>query len=105
MLAAIGARDEVLAPVLERCDAEGVPAYLESSKESNVSFYRRHGFDVTGGTPLRGATVDSGGDHRLAMAFAIAALGATAPVTIEDAGCVAISHPSFFADLEVLCRA
>jgi 3-phosphoshikimate 1-carboxyvinyltransferase len=62
------------------------------------------GFDVTGGAPLRGATVESGGDHRLAMAFAIAALGASAPVTIEDSGCVAISHPSFFADLEALCR-
>ena len=62
------------------------------------------GFDVTGGRPLRGATVESGGDHRLAMAFAIAALGASAPVTIEDSGCVAISHPSFFTDLEALCR-
>jgi 3-phosphoshikimate 1-carboxyvinyltransferase len=63
------------------------------------------GFDVTGGAPLEGATVESGGDHRLAMAFAIAALGATAPVTIEDAECVAISHPSFFSELEQLCRA
>jgi len=62
-------------------------------------------FDVTGGATLHGATVASGGDHRLAMAFAIAALGASSPVTIEDAGCVAISHPSFFADLEALCRA
>jgi 3-phosphoshikimate 1-carboxyvinyltransferase len=62
------------------------------------------GFDVTGG-PLHGARVQSGGDHRLAMAFAIAALGANSPVTIEDSGCVAISHPSFFADLEQLCRA
>jgi 3-phosphoshikimate 1-carboxyvinyltransferase len=61
------------------------------------------GFDVTGG-PLHGARVESGGDHRLAMAFAIAALGANSPVTIEDSGCVAISHPSFFADLEQLCR-
>ncbi len=63
------------------------------------------GFDVTGGTPLHGAVVESGGDHRLAMAFSIAALGASAPVTIEDSGCVAISHPSFFADLDALCRA
>jgi 3-phosphoshikimate 1-carboxyvinyltransferase len=62
------------------------------------------GFDVTGGG-LHGATVASGGDHRLAMAFAIAALGASSPVTIEDSGCVAISHPSFFADLDALCRA
>jgi 3-phosphoshikimate 1-carboxyvinyltransferase len=62
------------------------------------------GFDVTGGITLHGASVASGGDHRLAMAFAIAALGASSPVTIGDAGCVAISHPSFFADLEQLCQ-
>jgi 3-phosphoshikimate 1-carboxyvinyltransferase len=60
------------------------------------------GFDVSGGT-LAGGRVDSGGDHRLAMAFAIGALGAADPVTIDDAACVAISHPSFFAELERLC--
>jgi 3-phosphoshikimate 1-carboxyvinyltransferase len=63
------------------------------------------GFDVRGGARLRGARVDSGEDHRLAMAFAIAALGASDPVTIERADCVAISFPSFFADLAALCTA
>jgi ribosomal protein S18 acetylase RimI-like enzyme len=47
----------VMRPVLEMCDADGVPAYLESSKERNVAYYARHGFrvrqelDVPGGGP------------------------------------------------------
>ena len=37
-------------PVLERCDADGIPAYLESTKERNVGFYEQHGFAVIGTT-------------------------------------------------------
>src|SRR3954447_202624 len=41
-----GAGPAVLAPVLDRCDAEGLPAYLETQKEENIAYYARHRFDL-----------------------------------------------------------
>jgi len=51
------------------------------------------GYAVTGGT-LQAATVDSRGDHRIAMSFAVA--GLLCGMTIEDIECVATSFPDFF---------
>ncbi len=58
------------------------------------------GFRVSGARRLTGGVADAAGDHRLAMAFAIAALGAAAPSTILGAGAVDVSYPGFFATLE-----
>jgi len=55
---------------------------------------------IDGPVALRGAAVDSLGDHRLAMTFAIAGLIARGPTTIDGGDSVSISYPTFFADLE-----
>jgi 3-phosphoshikimate 1-carboxyvinyltransferase len=52
--------------------------------------------------PLKGATVDAVGDHRLAMAFAVAASGASSPTTIAGAAAVDVSYPRFFEELQRL---
>jgi 3-phosphoshikimate 1-carboxyvinyltransferase len=51
---------------------------------------------------LRGAKVESHGDHRIAMALSVAALGAQGDTTIRDAECVGVSFPEFFSTLEKL---
>jgi len=54
------------------------------------------GLDVPGGQALHGATIDSGGDHRIAMAFSVAALRANGDTLIRGAESAAISFPEFF---------
>jgi 3-phosphoshikimate 1-carboxyvinyltransferase len=54
--------------------------------------------------PLQGAVVDACDDHRLAMAFAIAATRASGPTTITGASAVNVSYPGFFNTLERLTR-
>jgi 3-phosphoshikimate 1-carboxyvinyltransferase len=54
------------------------------------------GLDVPGGQQLHGAEINSGGDHRIAMAFSVAALRATGDTVIRGAESAAISFPEFF---------
>ena len=60
------------------------------------------GMRITGGNPLRGAPVTSHGDHRIAMAFAIAGLSATGTTEVIDTACIDTSYPGFEATLENL---
>ena len=61
------------------------------------------GLRVGGPAPLRGARLQSFGDHRIAMAFAVAALTASGETFSEGAEeCVAVSFPEFFPLLESL---
>ena len=62
------------------------------------------GLSVFGPTHLRGALIDSRGDHRIAMAFSVAALLAEGETQIDGSECVAISFPEFFPLLESLAK-
>jgi len=60
------------------------------------------GLEIFGGTPLKGARISSFGDHRIAMAFAIAGLFAEGETIIDDVDCVTTSYPNFYETLERL---
>lgn len=61
---------------------------------------RPDGLVIEGGARLRGTDVRSLGDHRIAMASAVAALAADGPTTIHGAACAAVSYPGFWETLE-----
>ncbi len=62
------------------------------------------GLDIPGNQQLHGATINSGSDHRIAMAFSIAALRATGDTEIQGSEAAAISFPEFFTHLETLSQ-
>jgi 3-phosphoshikimate 1-carboxyvinyltransferase len=62
------------------------------------------GLDVPGNQPLHAAEIDSGGDHRIAMAFTVAALRARGATVIRGAESAAISFPEFFDLLDLVAE-
>jgi 3-phosphoshikimate 1-carboxyvinyltransferase len=62
------------------------------------------GLDIPGGQTLHGAAIDSGGDHRIAMAFSVAALRADGETLIQGAESAAISFPEFFDWLDLVAE-
>jgi len=58
------------------------------------------GMVIQGPTPLRGASLQTYGDHRIGMMGAVAALITDGAVVLDDAECIAVSYPSFFEHVE-----
>jgi 3-phosphoshikimate 1-carboxyvinyltransferase len=74
--------------------------YLELSKMGAEITINENSLIIQGGVPLHGAVIDSHNDHRIAMACAVAALGAEGDTTIQNAECVRKSYPQFFTHLK-----
>lgn len=114
--------DELPVLAAMACFAEGETVIRDAAelkvKESNRIAVMVHnltamGADVTetedgmiirGGKPLHGAVIDSHLDHRIAMTFAVAGLGAEGETEIRGAECVNISYPDFYEDLRKLAK-
>jgi 3-phosphoshikimate 1-carboxyvinyltransferase len=74
--------------------------YLELTKMGAQITLNDEGLIIEGDSPLHGAVIDPHNDHRIAMACAVAALGAQGETTIQNAECVRKSYPQFFTHLK-----
>ena len=86
-------------------ESDRISALVENLRRMGAHVEERaDGLRVAGRSagPLHGATIQPRGDHRMAMAFAVAALGAQGETVIRDAECAAVSYPDFFSTLEKL---
>jgi 3-phosphoshikimate 1-carboxyvinyltransferase len=108
MLAALGPYTEQGIEIRDAAElrvkeSDRIAAVAENLRRMGASVEERpDGLLVAGRSAgkLRGAEVEPYGDHRIAMAFAVAALAANGPTLIRDADCAAVSYPTFFDDLE-----
>ena len=82
-------------------ETDRLSAVAHNLKEMGVDVRELYdGLEIDGGKPLKAARLQSYGDHRIAMAFAIAGLFAVGETVIEDVECVNTSYPGFEADLK-----
>jgi 3-phosphoshikimate 1-carboxyvinyltransferase len=108
MLAALGPYTEQGIEIRDAAElrvkeSDRIAALAENLRRMGATVQERpDGLRVEGRTTgkLRGAEIDPHNDHRIAMAFAVAALAATGATVIRNADCAAVSYPSFFDDLE-----
>ena len=86
-------------------ESDRIAALAENLKRMGAKVEERpDGLRVEGRSAgkLRGAEIDPRGDHRIAMAFAVAALAASGETRILDVDCAAVSYPAFFEELRRL---
>lgn len=84
-------------------ESDRISALVENLKRMGAQVEERpDGLKVAGRAAgkLRGAEIEPHGDHRIAMAFAVAALAAEGPTIIRDSDCAGVSYPAFFPELE-----
>ncbi|HZQ91304.1 MAG TPA: 3-phosphoshikimate 1-carboxyvinyltransferase [Terriglobales bacterium] len=86
-------------------ESDRIAAVAENLRRMGAQVQEREdGLRVPGAQRLRGAEIDSAGDHRIAMAFAVAALAADGESTIQGADAARISYPEFFPTLNSLAE-
>jgi len=84
-------------------ESDRIAAIVSELKKMGANIKERlDGFTVTGPSSLRGAPADSRGDHRMAMALAVAGLVAAGKTKIKDFSCTRVSYPGFVNDLASL---
>jgi 3-phosphoshikimate 1-carboxyvinyltransferase len=82
-------------------ETDRIATIEENFRRMGVSIETRpDGFDVPGRQQFHAAELSSFGDHRIAMAFAVAALAADGPCSIQDADAASVSFPDFFGTLQ-----
>jgi 3-phosphoshikimate 1-carboxyvinyltransferase len=88
-------------------ESDRIAALAENLRRMDARVEERpDGLKVAGrvGGKLRGAEIDPHGDHRIAMAFAVAGLAAEGNTVIRDANCAGVSFPAFFSELNRLAE-
>ena len=83
-------RQDILEPCVEHAQI------LFKSRDVAIAVECPDGLTIEGGRALRGATVAAHDDHRIAMAMAIAALGAESDTIVDGAECASVSFPEFY---------
>jgi 3-phosphoshikimate 1-carboxyvinyltransferase len=84
-------------------ETDRIATVAENLKRMGIAItVREDGFDVPGKQKFHAAELDSFGDHRIAMAFSVAALAADGPCQIRDAGAASVSFPEFYNMLRSL---